>query len=74
MDSRLDTASVVSFDDRYDFDTNKLLPAQEVDERLLPLRQQVANWANVTPESLVHALVAEHASGTPPGRHRDVPN
>ncbi len=50
---------LVSFGERYHFDTNELLPAQALDTRLLPLRERVARWANVTPESSVHALVAE---------------
>lgn len=65
---------VVSFGGSYDFDTNELLPAQALDVRLQPLRERVAKWAKVEPESLVHALVAEYNPGTPFGWHRDVPN
>lgn len=65
---------VVSFGGSYDFDSNQLRPAQALDERLLPLRERVAQWAGVPPERLVHALVAEYAAGTPLGWHRDVPD
>lgn len=56
---------VVSFGGSYDFDTNRLLPAAALDARLKPLRAQVAAWIGVTPEALVHALVAEYAPGAP---------
>ena len=65
---------VVSFGGSYDFDTHELKPAQALDERLLPLRARVAAWRGVAPETLVHALVAEYAPGTPLGWHRDVPD
>jgi alkylated DNA repair dioxygenase AlkB len=65
---------VVSFGGSYDFDSNELLPTQCLDARLLPLRDRVAQWAGISPERLVHALVAEYAPGTPLGWHRDVPN
>ena len=65
---------VASFGGSYDFDTNQLLPARALDERLIPLRNRVAAWQGVPADSLVHALVAEYAPGTPLGWHRDVPN
>lgn len=65
---------VASFGGSYDFDTNQLLPARALDERLIPLRDRVAAWQGVPADSLVHALVAEYAPGTPLGWHRDVPD
>jgi len=65
---------VASFGGSYDFDANRLLPGQPLDERLHPLRDRVAQWLNTAPENLVHALVAEYAPGTPLGWHRDVPD
>jgi len=65
---------VVSFGGSFDFDTNELKPARELDARLLPLRDRVAAWHGIRPETLVHALVSEYAPGTPLGWHRDVPN
>ena len=64
---------VVSFGGSYDYDTNKLLPAQPLVPELQPLRARVARWAGVDPEALRHVLVAEYAPGTPLGWHRDVP-
>ena len=65
---------VVSFGGSYDFDTNTLRPGMALDERLVPLRDRVANWLGVDREQLVQVLVAEYAPGTPLGWHRDVPD
>jgi alkylated DNA repair dioxygenase AlkB len=65
---------VVSFGGTYDFDANVLLPGKVLDERLVPLRNRVADWLGVPSESLVHALVAQYDPGTPLGWHRDVPD
>jgi alkylated DNA repair dioxygenase AlkB len=65
---------VTSFGGSYDYDANKLLPAQPLIEELHPLRARVARWAGVAPEALRHVLVAEYAPGTPLGWHRDVPD
>jgi alkylated DNA repair dioxygenase AlkB len=64
---------VVSFGGSYDYDANKLLPAQPLIAELHPLRARVAHWAGVAPEAITHTLVAEYAAGTPLGWHRDVP-
>lgn len=65
---------VVSFGGSYDFDTNRLLPGCALDPRLYDLREKVARWMGADPRELVHTLVAEYASGTPLGWHRDVPD
>jgi len=65
---------VTSFGGSYDFDANKLLPAQPLIEALHPLRARVAQWAGVAADDLRHVLVAEYAPGTPLGWHRDVPD
>ena len=65
---------VVSFGGSFDFDTNRLLPGIVLDPRLHGLREKVARWIGADPCDLVHALVAEYASGTPLGWHRDVPD
>lgn len=65
---------VVSFGGSFDYDENILRPGAPLDARLVPLRDRVAAWLGVAPESLVHALVAEYTPGTPLGWHRDVPN
>jgi alkylated DNA repair dioxygenase AlkB len=64
---------VMSFGGSYDYDANKLLPAQPLIEELHPLRARVARWAGIEPAAITHALVAEYAPGTPLGWHRDVP-
>ncbi|WP_431256555.1 alpha-ketoglutarate-dependent dioxygenase AlkB [Roseateles chitinivorans] len=65
---------VVSYGGSFDYDTNRLRPAQALIEDLQPLRRRVAAWAGIAPEALVHALVAEYSPGTPLGWHRDVPD
>lgn len=65
---------VVGFGGSFDFEANQLKPGQPLDERLLPLRLRVAQWANMEPERLSHALVSEYSPGTPLGWHRDVPD
>lgn len=42
---------VVSFGGSYDFETNTLRPGVALDERLVPLRERVANWLGVPPAS-----------------------
>ena len=63
---------VMSFGGSYDFDTNRLLLGVELDQRLIELRDKVARLINVQPHDLAHAPVAEYATGTQPGWHRDV--
>ena len=63
-----------SYGTRYDYDDNRLLPAEPLAPFLLPLREKVAAWAGVAPEDLGNALVAEYRPGTPLGWHRDVPD
>ncbi len=65
---------VVSYGGSYDFNTNTLLPGRALDERLMPLRECVAKWLAVGPETLEQVLVAEYSPGTPLGWHRDVPD
>ncbi|MDH0864999.1 alpha-ketoglutarate-dependent dioxygenase AlkB [Mitsuaria sp. GD03876] len=65
---------VVSYGGSFDYDSNRLRPAQPLIDALHPLRARVAEWAGIAPETLVHALVAEYAPGTPLGWHRDVPD
>jgi alkylated DNA repair dioxygenase AlkB len=65
---------VVSYGGSYDFDANRLRPAEALSPALHPLRQRVAAWMGRPPEALAHVLVAEYAPGTPLGWHRDVPD
>lgn len=63
-----------SYGTQYDYDDNRLLPAEPLAPFLLPLREKVAAWAAVAPEDFGNALVAEYRPGTPLGWHRDVPD
>src|SRR4029450_7577213 len=40
---------------------------------LLPLRDQVASWANLDPLAFAMALINEYRPGAPIGWHRDAP-
>jgi alkylated DNA repair dioxygenase AlkB len=63
-----------SYGTQYDYDDNRLLPAEPLAPFLMPLREKVAAWAGVAPEDFGNALVAEYRPGTPLGWHRDVPD
>jgi alkylated DNA repair dioxygenase AlkB len=63
-----------SFGGSYDFDANRLDPAEPLPAALQPLRDRVAAWAGLPPDRFVHALAAEYRPGTPLGWHRDVPD
>jgi alkylated DNA repair dioxygenase AlkB len=65
---------VLSFGGSYDFDANRLEPAQPLIAPLHGLRARVALWMRVEPERLAHVLVAEYPPGAPLGWHRDVPD
>jgi alkylated DNA repair dioxygenase AlkB len=65
---------VASYGSRYDFDDNRLLPADPIPDFLLPLREQAARWVGIEPPAFASALVAEYRPGTPLGWHRDVPD
>ncbi|MDX3905791.1 MAG: alpha-ketoglutarate-dependent dioxygenase AlkB [Pigmentiphaga sp.] len=65
---------VVSYGGSFDYDVNRLQPAQPLIPELHGLRDRVAHWLGVPPQALVHVLVAEYAPGAPLGWHRDVPD
>lgn len=65
---------VLSFGGTYDFDANRLRPAQPIPAELEPLRTRVARWLGIEPQDFTQALVAQYSEGTPLGWHRDVPD
>lgn len=65
---------IVSYGGSFDYDANRLLPAAGLIPELHALRDRVAQWLGVRPDTLVHALVAEYRPGTALGWHRDVPD
>lgn len=64
----------LSFGGSYNFSTNTVQPSLALDERLVRLRNRVAQWLDVPSTKLVQALVAKYEPGTPLGWHRDVPD
>ena len=65
---------VAHFGTAYDFDTNRLLPSEEVPAWLGPLRDRAAGWVGLPALDFASALIAEYRPGTPLGWHRDVPD
>jgi alkylated DNA repair dioxygenase AlkB len=65
---------VVSYGGRYDFDANRLLPAETMPAALQPLRARVGAWLGIAPAAFGHLMVAQYPAGTPLGWHRDVPD
>jgi len=63
----------VSFGWRYDFAASRVQPAPAIPEFLLPLRDQAAAFAGISPAAFEHALVTEYAAGAGIGWHRDRP-
>jgi alkylated DNA repair dioxygenase AlkB len=65
---------IVSYGGRYDFTHRALNEAPRIPDFLMPLRDRIAGWAGIDPESIHHAVVAEYRPGTQLGWHRDVPD
>jgi alkylated DNA repair dioxygenase AlkB len=64
---------IVEYGWEYDFGTRKTSVTSQVPDFLRPLRERAAEFAAVTPEALVEAVVTEYPAGAPIGWHRDVP-
>lgn len=64
---------IVSFGGRYDFTHQELTQGPPIPEFLLPLRAQLAEWAEIPEQRIEHAMIAEYRPATPLGWHRDVP-
>jgi alkylated DNA repair dioxygenase AlkB len=62
---------VVSFGWHYDFSARSLRKADDIPEFLLRVREAVAVFAGVTPDTLQHVLVTEYSAGAGIGWHRD---
>jgi alkylated DNA repair dioxygenase AlkB len=65
---------VVSYGGRYDFTYGALQDAPPVPEFLYPLRARIADWAEIQPSELRHAMISEYRPGTPLEWHRDAPD
>jgi len=58
---------------RYDFDTASFGPADPIPDWLLPLRKKAAEFARLSPDDLVQALLIRYDPGAGIGWHRDRP-
>ena len=58
---------------RYDFDTASFGPADPIPDWLLPLREKAAEFARLSPDDLVQALLIRYDPGAGIGWHRDRP-
>jgi len=65
---------VVSYGGKYDFGANRLEAAAPIPPELEALREKIAAWADLAPQTFTQALIAEYCEGTPLGWHRDVPD
>lgn len=65
---------IASYGVTYDFSTRELLPADPPPSFLSPLRDRVAQWADIPASRFTHVLVTEYSTGTPLGWHRDAPD
>ena len=64
---------VVSFGWRYDFSAATLKDAASMPAFMEPARRAAADFADVDPDALAHAMVTEYAPGAGIGWHRDRP-
>ena len=61
----------VSYGWHYDFSDATLRQADKIPAFLYPLRQAAAEFAEIAPDELQHALVTEYGPGASIGWHRD---
>ena len=64
----------VNYGYAYDFQRLEAKPAPPIPEFLATVRARAAQWASVSSQDFVQALIAEYTPGTPLGWHRDVPD
>jgi alkylated DNA repair dioxygenase AlkB len=62
---------VLFFGWRYEFGAGGLKKADPIPEFLLPVREQAAAFAGLSPAALQHVLLTEYQPGAPIGWHRD---
>jgi alkylated DNA repair dioxygenase AlkB len=62
---------VVYFGARYDFTRQRLEPAEDLPDWIMPYVRRTAAFANVDPGSIRHALFTEYDVGAGIGWHRD---
>jgi alkylated DNA repair dioxygenase AlkB len=62
---------IVSFGWHYNFSKQSLAPAEDIPAFLLPIRERAAEFAELAPADLQHAMVTEYAPGAGIGWHRD---
>ena len=63
----------ISYGWRYDFDDASFAPTQSIPGWLLPLRAKAADFAGLSPEEFVQALLIRYDPGAGIGWHRDRP-
>jgi alkylated DNA repair dioxygenase AlkB len=64
---------VLSFGWQYDFNRMELQKTEDIPDFLLPLREQVAQFANLEASDLQHVLLTEYAPRAGIGWHKDKP-
>jgi alkylated DNA repair protein (DNA oxidative demethylase) len=64
---------IVEYGWHYDYSSNTASTTSALPDFLLPLRARAAEAAQLQPEQIVEAVVAQYPEGAPIGWHRDVP-
>src|SRR5689334_14908462 len=62
---------VVYFGARYDFTRQRLEPAEDLPDWIMPYVRRTAAFADIHPDSIHHALFTEYDVGAGIGWHRD---
>lgn len=64
---------VIEYGYEYDFSSRRASPAPPIPRFLEGVRARAAEFAGVTAEDLLEAVITEYSPGAPIGWHRDVP-
>ncbi len=57
----------------YDFTSRETSPAKPIPHFLAALQEKAANWAGLSRNEIVEAVITQYPAGAPIGWHRDVP-
>lgn len=64
---------IVEYGWKYDYSANQASTTTAIPEFLMPLRERAARFAEIEPQKIIEAVIAEYPPGAPIGWHRDVP-
>jgi alkylated DNA repair dioxygenase AlkB len=64
---------IVEYGFEYDFTSRRANVSSSIPEFLGTYKERAAEWAGVTPDKIIEAVITEYPEGAPIGWHRDVP-